>query len=182
MKIEFLLVGFLISIHASQSLADDSDAFDALNGKYETLSSGALMPNTLISCNLSVDEAYFGSKWIPSVSIIFAGANESDEDGVTIKLSASRSSEDQDWRHQFMITGSEGRESVIAAYTGLSDSVLPMHLLWDDDGYIVFYVGELENMSMLDVSQYPLVKWQVTTSGVKGSGDCDSFLIGDDDE
>lgn len=181
MKIQVLLVGALVSACTWQSLANNSEDFDVPNGLFSTLSSGALAPKTLISCKFTVAEVYFGSKWIPSVSIIFEGAINPDEHSVNIKLSATQSKRNKEWRHQFLLTDSVGRESVISAYTGLSDSVLPMHLLLDDDNYIVFFVGEPENMSMLDVSQYALVTWKVVASGVKGSGDCNSRLLRSDD-
>jgi len=181
MKILIFLAAVVIGACASTALSDDKDAFDVPNGKFRTLASGALAPNTLISCEVLVDKAYFGSKWIPSVSIIFEGASEPVESSVNIKLSASRPDEGKNWRHELVITDSKGRESVVTAHTGLSDSVLPMNLLWDNDQYIVFYVGEVENMSMLDISQHALATWRAVASGVKGSGDCDSRILRSDD-
>ena len=181
MKIEVLPVGFLISILAGQSLPDDGEAFDVSSGKYATMYSGSLVPGTLISCQFTVDKAFFGSKWIPSVSIIFKAIDRSDEQAPNIKLIASRSDEDHDWRHELQIVNSDDRLSFITAHTGRSDSVLPMNLMWDDDQFIVFYIGDdVEYMSMVDVTGHSLKRWEVIASGVKGSGDCDSRLVGQD--
>jgi hypothetical protein len=182
MKILILFAAFVIGACLNYTLADDKDTFDVPNGSFRTLASGALAPNTLISCDVSVDESYFGPEWIPSVAIIFKGPGESDETSVNMKLSASRSNADENWRHKLLINDGNGRESLVTAHTGFSDSVLPLNLLWDDDQYIVFYLDEIEDMSVLDISPHALATWQAVVSGVKGSGDCDSLLLRKDDK
>ena len=182
MKLRVYVAGLLIAISVSQLMADD-DSFDVPNGKFKTLYSGALALGTLISCDFSVDEAFFGSKWIPMLSIVFKAAAESDGFPPHFKLHATRSEDDQVWRHKFTIQHSEDRESEITAHTGTTESILPMNMVWDDDDYVLFYVGEdLDDLSAIDSSKYTLTQWEVNASGVKGSGDCDSRLLGKDDE
>lgn len=63
MKINILLFGLMTGILAVEAISKDSDSFDVPNGQVRTLSSGALVPGTLVSCELSVDEVESGSLW-----------------------------------------------------------------------------------------------------------------------
>ena len=57
-----------------------------------------------------------------------------------------------------------------------------MNMMWDDDRYVLFFVGDdVDNLSTIDASTYSMSRWEVNASGVKGSGDCDSLILGEDD-
>lgn len=177
-----LLVGLITSISVSQAIASD-DTFDVPNGKFSTLYSGALAPDTVISCDFSIDEVFYGSKWIPMVSIVFSETNDTDDDTLYFKLSASRSEKDEGWRHKFRVQHADDRETITTAKSGVSEFVLPMTMMLDDERYVLFFVGEEpDELSMFDASTFPVSWWEVNASGVKGSGDCDSRLIDHNDD
>ncbi len=179
MKVKALLLALLLGAPVGQANSDDY-SFDLANGEFSTLYSGALAPNTLISCEFSVEEAFYGDKWTPSVSIVFTETGKSDDKALFFKLSASRSNRDQDegWRHRFRVQHADNRETITIAKSGASENILPMTMILDDDGYVLFFVGEEpDDMSIFDASTFSVVRWEVNASGVKGSGDCDSEII-----
>ena len=184
MRIYALFVCALTSTVVNPAFAAD-DSFDIPIGEFSTLYSGALAPNTLVSCEFSIDEAFYGDRWVPMVSIVFKEADKSDDDALYYKLSASRSNRDQDrgWRHRFRIQYADDRDTIVVAKSGTSESVLPMTMILDDDKYVLFYVGEEpDDMSIFDASNFSVLLWEVNASGVKGSGDCDSQIIGKSDD
>lgn len=182
MNIKILVIGLLIIIPVGEARSDD-DSFDVESGSVRTMYSGALAPGTLIECEFLIEEAYFGDKWLPMLAISFDAIDQPDVESLLIKLHASRSSNEEGWRHEVLINKSEGRDSDISAYTGETNTVLPMHLWLTDDQYVVFFVGDEEyDMSSIDVSSYSLTRWKVLASGVTGSGDCDSRLLDQDDD
>ena len=184
MKFHSLIVAALTSISVSLAFAAD-DSFDVPNGQFSTLYSGALAPNTLVSCEFSIEEAFYGDKWVPMVSIVFKEVDKSDDDALYFKLSANRSNRDQDqgWRHEFRIQYADARETIAVAKSGVSEHVLPMTMVLDDDQYVLFFVGEEpDDMSIFDASTFSVLRWEVNVSGVKGSGDCDSKIIGKSDD
>lgn len=179
-----VLVGALTSMSISMAFAAD-ESFDIPNGEFSTLYSGALAPNTLISCEFDIEEAFYGDKWVPMVSILFSEADESDDDRKYFKLAANRSNQDKErgWRHEFRIQYADDRETITIAKSGTSENVLPMTMILDHDEYVLFFVGEEpDDMSIFDASTFSVMRWQVNVSGVKGKGDCDSRIIGKSDD
>ena len=176
MKTHLLFVGLLLGMLPNIALSDDSDAFDVPNGMFRTLSSGALIPQTLITCFFSVDEVYFGSEWIPSVSIIFAEERGEDEGEINFKLSAYQSEGIEGWRHEFTVRdGEEEVETIINAHTGTSETILPMRMFWTE-GTVLFYVGEdSDNFSSLNIAPNTPQRWSAVVG--EGGGDCDSRLL-----
>ena len=182
MRIVTFLVAFLVANWASHVLADD-EVFDVPNGNFQTKYSGALALGTLVSCKFTIDDVYFGSRWVPMVSILFTVDEESSSWGKSFRLAAIRVSKENGWRHELDVSHGDDRESTISMYSGLSETVLPLTLWWDDSQKIIAFVGDdPSHMSMIDVLDYSFSSWQANLSGVKGSGDCDSRILGGDDD
>ena len=174
MKNAVLLIGLVLGCSFGHVLADDSASFDVGGGGFDTLAAGTLVPNTAVACDFSVEEVRFDTKWNPSISIIF---KEAGEEPAFAKLSAFRSNLEAGWRYELTITSSEGRTSKVNAYTGQSESILPMRMILSGDKYVIYYIGhELDNVSVIDASLYSLAVWSVAASGVKGISSCKPSL------
>ncbi len=182
MRIVVVLIILLAGCESSRALADD-ESFDVPNGQFSTKYSGALVPGTLVSCEFSIDEALFGSRWAPMVSILFEVDGETADWATSFKLSASRREDEEGWRYFLDVSHGDDRESTILMHTGTSELVLPLKMWWTDEQAVVVSVGDDPiHMSLFDVLNHSFLKWDVNLSGVRGSGDCDSRILGDDDE
>ena len=180
------IVVFLVVLSAcgsvSQALADD-ETFDVPSGQFTTKYSGALVPGTIVSCDFTVDEAYFGTDWTPMVSILFEADEETPAWATSYKLLAFHRSDEDGWRHELDIAHGDERESRVSMYSGLRETVLSLNMWLTDDEAIFAFVGDdPSHVSIFDVSDHSFLRWQANVSGVRGSGDCDSQILGGDDD
>ncbi len=192
----FLILQVLLSdLSAAQDEADEDEvsmanplrsvetqSFDSSARIYTTLLSGDLTSDVLISCRFAVDTVVSDSGSTPSVGLSFSSDDPKDDGEYVpiVRLWAFPEEHEQQrkWRYKLTIhhgedSPGEYRQSVIAIPNTSSDSILPMMLIWHDQNYAQFLVGDdTENMSAIDVSQLELVSWEVYASGAKGETTC----------
>jgi hypothetical protein len=79
---------------------------------------------------------------------------------------------DGTWQQPLWQTNSQ----LVVAYTGNESSILPLTLIWREDQYVSFLVGEDGgNTSIVDVSHLMLVSWKIDVSGLKGQAKCSAY-------
>ena len=152
--------------------------FDIPHGHYERLAAAELEFEIEISCNFIIDTAYHGEGWNPMVGILLSSESDLDEDdyGHWARLYAGQFDDEQGWRHEFEVSGDEGRDSRIVAHTATSATVLPLTLTWSPERHVSYLVGDdKDNTATVDVSHLNLVSLSVNVSGVKGKAACEGL-------
>ena len=182
MRAKLILVGVLLCISAGSARTEDcdcfSDSFDVPGGQVQTLYSDGLTLRRLVKCTFSIDDGYLDPSWLSSLNIVFLPREQPNGGKHLIRLMAFQAEENEGWRYHLEVKNRDSRESRITAYTGQSDSVLPMSMILHDENVVGYFVGEdASNLSLIDVSNLNPISWQVIVSGIRGSVDCGSIQV-----
>ncbi|MEM7432524.1 MAG: hypothetical protein AAF351_11395 [Pseudomonadota bacterium] len=153
----------------------ETKTFDVGVGQVQILHSGEIPGLQIINCRFSIDDYRNTEDTFASVALMFTSsdAEKYDVEAHTVRLAAYRFEDDHGWRHEFTLTGPDDRDSRIVAHTGTTDTIPPMWLIKAEYPKVTYVVGHTDiDVSQVDVSDYPVVSWQIVAIGVKGESRC----------
>ncbi len=153
----------------------ETKSFDVAVGRVQVLHSGELPGIQIINCRFSIDDYRNTKDTYASVALMFTSADprKYDVDAYLVRLAAYRHEDDDGWRHEFTLTGPDDRDSRIVAHTGTTDTIPPMWLIKAEYPKVTYVIGDSDiDVSQVDVSDYPVVSWQIVAIGVKGESRC----------
>ena len=153
----------------------ETTTFDVAFGEVQVLHSGKLSGPQDINCRFRIDDYRNTQDTFASVALMFTSSDPTEYDvgAYLVRLAAYRHGDDNGWRHEFTLTGPDDRHSRIVAHTGLTDGIPSMWLTKTEDPKVNYVVGNTDiDVSVVDISDYPVTSWQIVAIGVKGESRC----------